>query len=65
MNKKEVIAFWDCDEWKSKDSMRLIAIAEVDNAPDIWLKIKSEHDYTDEDMETYIYTETFTLNEYE
>ena len=58
MNKKEVIAFFDCDE-------RLIAIAEVDNAPDIWNKIKSEHDYTDEDMETYIYTETFTLNEYE
>jgi len=45
--------------------MRLIAIADVDNAPDIWLKIKSEHDYSDEDMETYIYTETFTLNEYE
>lgn len=44
--------------------MRLIAIAEVDNAPDIWNAIKIEHDYTDEDMETYIHTETFTLNEY-
>lgn len=62
--KKEVIAFFDCDKWKSRDSMRLIAIADVDNAPDIWNAIKDEHNYTDKDMETYIYTETFTMNKY-
>lgn len=55
---------YDCDEWKSRSSMRLIALADGNHLEDVLSKIKEEHGYDDEDMETYIHIEDLELNNY-
>lgn len=60
----EVICIFSCDKWKSAESMRLICVSTVEKLDEIMAKIKDEYEYTDEDMETYIYTEAFTVDEY-
>ena len=60
-----VICIFDCDEWKSTDSMRLIYVASEQNFEKIMSKIQKDHGYTDEEMETYIHTESYTVDEYE
>jgi hypothetical protein len=57
-----VYVIFDCDEWKSKSSMRLIMVSTPDCLENNLATIKTEHDYTDEDMKTYIYIEEVELN---
>lgn len=61
--KQKVIAIFDCDEWKSTDSLRLIMISDEEHLKENLKKIKKDHEYSKEDMETYIYMEELHINE--
>lgn len=63
MENKTVYAVFTCDEWKSRASMRLVAIADDDGIDKVYQDIMSEYDFTEEDIETYTYKEELTLNE--
>lgn len=54
-----------CDRWKSKDSMRLIMVSDVENLEKNLAAIQSAWEYTDEDMKTYIHVEEVELNEFD
>ena len=58
-----VILIYSCDEWKSRSSMRLIMVSDTEHLPENLKKIKFNYDYTDDDMETYIFTEKAEINE--
>lgn len=61
---KEMVLFFSCDEWKSLDSMRFIAVADCEHEREVWEGIKRDWNYTDEEMEKYIYTEYSPLNQW-
>ena len=51
-----------CDAWKSFASMRLIGVCTKSHLKKVLRAIKKECEYTDEDMETYIYIKESELN---
>ena len=59
---KDIHLYYDCDEWKSKSSMRLICVCDNEHVEEMYQAIKEEHEYTDEDMDMYIYHECRELN---
>lgn len=61
-NRKTVFVIFDCDQWKSKQSMRLIMVSSEEKLESNLATIKADHGYTDEDMETYIYVEEVYLD---
>lgn len=60
---KIINVVFDCDQWKSTASLRFICACTDDCLGDVLANIKADHDYTDEDMGTYIHIERTTLNE--
>lgn len=62
MNESVYVVF-DCDVWKSRSSMRLVCVCEPKNLADVYSAIQTEREYTDEDMDAYIYIEKVKLNE--
>lgn len=60
----KVYCIFDCDAWKSKSSMSLLCVCEADKLEAIMRKIQADHEYTDEDMEAYIYVEEMKLNHF-
>jgi len=60
----KVFVIFDCDEWKSRDSLRLICVCDAENLENMLRAIQRDHEYTDEDMEKYIYVEERQLNEF-
>ena len=63
MDNKTVYAIFSCDEWKSRSSMVLIAVADEDGLDDVYRDIKNKYYFTDDDIETYTYKEELNLNE--
>ena len=63
MESKTVYAFFTCDEWKSRSSMVLIAVADEGGLSAVYEDIAHKYGYSKEDMETYIYVEELDLNE--
>ena len=59
----KVVVIFSCDEWKSRDSMRMIMVSDTEHLQENLNKIKFNYDYSDEDMEKYIYTEKMEINE--
>ena len=59
-----IYCIYDCDEWKSRDSMRLICVCDDEHKADMLHAIQRDHSYTDEDMETYIFVEEMKLNDF-
>ena len=59
----KVVVIFSCDEWKSRASMRMIMVSDTEHLSENLDKIKYLYEYTDEEMETYIYTEEMELNE--
>lgn len=60
--RQAVFVIFDCDEWKSKDSMRLLMVSSEDKLDSNLATIKADHEYEDEDMEKYIYVEEVYMN---
>lgn len=60
---QELHLFYDCDEWKSMDSMRLICVCDSEHVEEIYRQIQDEREYTNDEMETYIFHECRNLNE--
>lgn len=60
--RQTVFVIFDCDEWKSKDSMRLLMVSSEEKLDSNLATIKADHEYTDEDMEKYIYVEEVYMN---
>lgn len=58
----ELYVIYDCDEWKTRSSMRIIMLSDKEHLQENLKEIQSIRDYTDEDMETYIYTEVMEIN---
>lgn len=58
----ELFVIYDCDEWKSRSSLRLIMVSDAEMLESNLATIKRDHDYTDDDMGTYIFVEEVTLN---
>ena len=50
----EVYVLFHCNEWKSRDSYRLIGVVSKPNLKKALNKIKEECDYDDKELETYI-----------
>lgn len=59
----KVYIIFDCDEWKSRNSMRLIMVSDTEHLKDNLSDIKFNKNYTDEDMETYIFIQEAEINE--
>jgi hypothetical protein len=57
-----IYIIFDCNQWKSRDSMRFLATADEKNLDSILATIQRDKEYTPQDMETYIYIEETTLN---
>ena len=57
-----LFVIYDCDEWKSRSSLRLIMVSDDEMLESNLASIKIDHDYTDDDMKTYILIEEVTLN---
>lgn len=57
-----IYIIFDCDEWKSRDSMRFLATADEKNLDSILATIQKDHEYSREEMETYIHVLETTLN---
>lgn len=57
-----VIAIFDCDEWKTRQSMRLIMISSPEKLEENLKRIKKEHEYSDQDMKDYIFTEEYVVD---
>ena len=53
----EVYVLFHCDEWKDRDSYRLIGVVSKPYLEKALNKIKEKCNYEDEDMETYIAVE--------
>lgn len=60
---ESVYVIFDCDEWKSRSSMRLVCVCEPKKLAAVRDAIQAEREYTDEEMDTYIYIEKVALNE--
>ena len=60
----KVYIVYDCDEWKTKDSFRFLAVCDRAHLDTMLEAIKADHEYTDDEMKTYIYIEETTLNTY-
>lgn len=61
----EIIIYYACDEWKSYDSLRFIGACTLDQEDYFYHQIQDSYNYTDDEMETYIYSEHVTINEME
>lgn len=59
---KDIHLFFDCDEWKTNDSMRLICVCDSEHVEQVYQEIQEDHEYTDEEMDTYIYHDVRELN---
>lgn len=59
----QVLVWFDCDEWKSYSSCRLIGVCDKKQRNKFYDMIKESHNYNDEDMELYICVEERELNE--
>lgn len=60
--RKTVFVIFDCDEWKSKDSMRLLMVSSEEKLDSNLATIKADHEYADEDMEKYIYVDEIYMD---
>lgn len=58
-----VIVIFSCDEWKSRESMRMIMVSDTEHLSENLKKIKFNYGYTDDDMEKYIFAEKMEINE--
>lgn len=58
----DLFLIYDCDEWKSLSSLRLIMVSDAKMLESNLATIKRERNYTDDDMEIYIFVEEMTLN---
>lgn len=58
----EAYVIFHCDAWKSFESMRFIGVATKSRLKKVLRAIKKECEYTDEDMETYIYIRPTQIN---
>lgn len=55
-----VYVIFHCDQWQSYESMRLIGVATEAKLTEVLLAIQEKLNYSEEDMNTYIYIkETF------
>ena len=62
-SEKEIVIFYDCDEYNSRDSMRFICCCDIEKEDETYRAIQQDRNYTDEEMEKYIYCETTILND--
>lgn len=58
----DLFVIYDCDKWKSRSSLRLIMVSDAKTLESNLATIKRDRNYTDDDMETYIFVEEVTLN---
>lgn len=58
-----VYILFHCNQWKEWSSMRIIGVVTKTHLKRTLRAIKKECRYSDEDMETYIYTHETTLND--
>ena len=56
-----IYIIYDCDEWKSRASMRFICAARKEALKEALNQIKDAREYTDEEMKTYIFIDTTEL----
>ena len=61
----KVYCIFDCDQWKTRSSFSLICVCDEGHLQDMLHAIQLDHDYTDEDMQTYICIEDMKLNAFE
>lgn len=61
-NQKKIVIFYDCDEFKSKSSLRFICACDFENEDYYYRAIQQNRNYTDDEMEKYIYCEITILN---
>ena len=61
----KVCVIFACDQWKSVDSMRMIMVSSVGKLKENLNKIQQTWEYSDDDMNTYIYTEEVELNRFD
>jgi hypothetical protein len=57
-----VHCIYDCDEWKSRESMRLIMVSDEEHFRYNMHNIQADHEYTDEEMDKYIFVEEMEIN---
>lgn len=62
--RRPIFVIFDCDQWKSWCSMRFIMVSDEDNLERNLAVIKKKREYSDEDMETYIYIENAYMNDF-
>lgn len=60
---KTLHVLFHCDAWKSYSSMRFIGVVDEEHLEKALRKIKREQQYSNEDMETYIFDKEINLNE--
>ena len=63
MSNTSVCVIFSCDEHQTRSSFRLIGVVYEDSIDEALKSIKEEWDYSDEDIETYIYVEYCELND--
>lgn len=61
----KVCVIFACDRWKSVDSMRMIMVSSVEKLKENLKKIQQTWEYSDDDMNTYIYTEEVEVNRFD
>ena len=61
----EVYVLFHCNEWKDRDSYRLIGVVSEACLENAYRKIKKECNYNDEEMETYLVVEKYDMDNLE
>ena len=64
MEKRTICIIYDCDEWKTRGSMRFICACDPEFLPEFLEEIRLEREYTDDEMTKYIFIEETTLNDF-
>lgn len=57
-----LVVIFHCNEYKEKSSYRLIGVVSENMLNSKLEEIKKDNNYTDEDMDNYIFTESVVLN---
>ena len=59
----KVYVIFHCDAWKSWASMRFIGVCTESHLRKVLRKIQKECEYSDEDLDTYIYVKETITND--
>ena len=58
----KLYVLYHCNEWQEHASLRFIGVVDADTLESALHQIQNKMEYTDEDMEKYIYCDQISLN---